>query len=111
VYQPIDIDRLTTLAKDAAYVSVGFGVLAVQKAQVRRNELTTSAKERLVAARQLLEANAGQVDARLAQLDAVVDGLVDKVAARLPEPANTVVHQAYDVTKAGRNQLRQLILA
>ena len=39
----IDVDRLTSVAKDAAYVTVGVSVLAVQKAQVRRRELTAQA--------------------------------------------------------------------
>ena len=34
------VDELTEAVKDAAYVSVGLGVLAFQRLQVRRNELT-----------------------------------------------------------------------
>lgn len=33
-------DELANAVKDAAYVSVGLGVLALQRIQVRRNELT-----------------------------------------------------------------------
>lgn len=33
-------DELANAVKDAAYVSVGLGVLAFQRIQVRRNELT-----------------------------------------------------------------------
>lgn len=40
------MEELPKLVRDAAYVAVGFGVLAMQKAQVRRREL-----ERLLAAR------------------------------------------------------------
>ncbi|MDQ1402019.1 MAG: hypothetical protein QOG03_335 [Actinomycetota bacterium] len=36
----MDLSDLTTLAKDAAYVAVGFGVIGLQRAQVRRVELT-----------------------------------------------------------------------
>jgi hypothetical protein len=39
----IEVDRLAAVAKDAAYVAVGFGVLTVQRAQVRRRELTAQA--------------------------------------------------------------------
>jgi hypothetical protein len=35
----LQLDDLTNLAKDAAYVSVGLGVIAFQRLQVRRNEL------------------------------------------------------------------------
>ncbi len=34
-----EFDRLKTMAKDAAYTSVGVGLLTFQKAQVRRREL------------------------------------------------------------------------
>jgi hypothetical protein len=34
------IDDVTNAVKDAAYVSVGLGVIAFQRLQVRRNELT-----------------------------------------------------------------------
>lgn len=33
------MEPLTKLARDAAYVAVGFGVLGFQRAQVRRREL------------------------------------------------------------------------
>ena len=35
-------DRVTDLAKDATYVTVGLGLLAVQRAQVRRREIERS---------------------------------------------------------------------
>lgn len=34
------IDELTSAVKDAAYVSVGLGLIAFQRLQVRRNELS-----------------------------------------------------------------------
>ena len=36
----IDLDCLKVKAKDLAYTSVGIGILAFQKAQVRRRELS-----------------------------------------------------------------------
>ncbi|MEI7548355.1 MAG: hypothetical protein WCK21_09900 [Actinomycetota bacterium] len=39
-------DKVATAARDAAYITIGFGVLAFQQAQVRRREL-----ERIVARR------------------------------------------------------------
>jgi hypothetical protein len=36
----LQIDDVTNAVKDAAYVSVGLGVIAFQRLQVRRNELT-----------------------------------------------------------------------
>jgi uncharacterized membrane protein len=40
----VDTERLVAMATSAAYVAVGFAVLGVQKAQVRRRELTEQAK-------------------------------------------------------------------
>lgn len=40
-------DELTDTVKDAAYVSVGLSVLAFQRLQVRRNELTKALRRRL----------------------------------------------------------------
>lgn len=34
------VEELTDTLKDAAYVSVGLGLIAVQRLQVRRNEIT-----------------------------------------------------------------------
>jgi hypothetical protein len=35
----LQLDGVTSAVKDAAYVSVGLGVIAFQRLQVRRNEL------------------------------------------------------------------------
>ncbi len=35
----VDADKVVAAARDAAYVTIGFGVLAFQQAQVRRREL------------------------------------------------------------------------
>lgn len=41
------IDELADTVKDAAYVSVGLGVIAFQRLQVRRNELTKALRQRI----------------------------------------------------------------
>jgi hypothetical protein len=45
----IPTDKVVTLAKDAAYTTVGFGVLAFQKTQVRRREITEEIQAKLPA--------------------------------------------------------------
>lgn len=45
------LDDLTDTLKDAAYVSVGLGVLAFQRLQVRRQELTKLVEERVSSVR------------------------------------------------------------
>ena len=41
----VQVDDVTNAVKDAAYVSVGLGVIAFQRLQVRRNELTKTLNE------------------------------------------------------------------
>jgi hypothetical protein len=43
----LQLDDVTNLAKDAAYVSIGLGVIAFQRLQVRRNELEKEIGERV----------------------------------------------------------------
>ncbi|MEO8363822.1 MAG: hypothetical protein ABI570_05510, partial [Ilumatobacteraceae bacterium] len=40
-------EPVVQFAKDAAYVTIGVGVLTFQKAQVRRREITTAVKDAL----------------------------------------------------------------
>lgn len=35
----MEVPEITSLAKDAAYVAVGFGLIGFQRAQVRRREI------------------------------------------------------------------------
>ena len=51
----LQIDDVTNVVKDAAYVSVGLGVIAFQRLQVRRNELTKLLDQRTGEAKGALE--------------------------------------------------------
>lgn len=46
VAERINRDRAVQVAKDVVYTSVGFGILAFQKAQVRRQEIIAEVRER-----------------------------------------------------------------
>ena len=52
----LQLDDVTNVVKDAAYVSVGLGVIAFQRLQVRRNELNKSMSEQAGTARSALDA-------------------------------------------------------
>jgi hypothetical protein len=52
----LQMDGVTNAVKDAAYVSVGLGVIAFQRLQVRRNELNKALAEQSGAARSALDA-------------------------------------------------------
>ena len=49
----VDTERVVGLARDAAYVGIGLGVLAVQQAQVRRREVRATVERQI---RQLVDA-------------------------------------------------------
>jgi hypothetical protein len=103
-------DTAKTL-RDAAYVVVGAGVLAFQKAQVRRVELT----KQLETQRTLLEAQAAEARDQLAKLvksaeerwEPVLKDLetrLDDIESRLPEQAGKVMKQARTVAKEAQTR-------
>ena len=77
---------LVNRARDAGYTAVGFGVLAFQRLQVRRRELT----------KELVSAAGGRaaVGRLVRQAEKVVDPVLDGVEKRLPPAAKTYLHQA-----------------
>lgn len=115
---------VTTTLKDAAYVTVGLGVLGFQKAQVRRVELM----KQLADQRRLLEAQLNEVgnlagsqvtgttavvkelakdlDARLVPVRQQVEERIDALEERLPDQAREIVRQARTTAKETQAQLR-----
>jgi ElaB/YqjD/DUF883 family membrane-anchored ribosome-binding protein len=111
------MNDLTKTLKDAAYVTVGFGVLAFQRAQVRRQEL----RKQLAAPRQQLETQLNDVrvqvqklvkdvDERLQPVRAEVEGRIDLLEERLPEQARGIVQQVRTLAKETETQARKLLL-
>ncbi|MGD9999841.1 MAG: hypothetical protein AB7L17_19495 [Ilumatobacteraceae bacterium] len=113
--------KLAGIARDAAYVVIGFGVLTVQQAQVRRRELVDSLSERSVVrqlgiTREQIEDLVHKVEHRLATLDdrlmgleSRIDAAVESTVERLPEQAGQLVDQAHQVAKAARKQVRAMV--
>ena len=88
---------LADLAKEAAYVAIGVGVLEFQKAQVRRRELAC--------ARKVMAKRARDFDATVAQVIKVVDSPLEPVLERLPEPAQAIVRQARETRDEMRTRV------
>jgi hypothetical protein len=65
---PKSPDELAKALQDAAYVAIGLGVIAFQKAQVRRNELTKTLEGPIAEARTAVEDNVKLVEERLRAL-------------------------------------------
>lgn len=111
-----DVDKLVELAKDAVYVTVGVGVLAFQKAQVRRRELVKLLDERIGSGKPQLEdlvksfeTRMKELDQRFVEFESKLDTMVEQAESRLPEPAGEALHKAYDVARTARQQVRELL--
>ena len=109
----VDVSKLVEAVRDAAYTLVGFGVLAVQRAQVRRREMAETISTRFGADRQQIEELISSFESRLTAFDeafeARIDALVSKVGPSLPEPAESVLNQVHSVAKSARKQVRSLL--
>ncbi|MCU1503302.1 MAG: hypothetical protein JWM12_2656 [Ilumatobacteraceae bacterium] len=109
----VDGQKLLGAVRDAAYVTVGFGVLAVQKAQVRRRELATTISERFGVNKQQVEDAIAAFEARLTKFDQAVEASVDHavgiIGERLPDQAEMFLNQVNSVAKTARRQVRGLL--
>jgi Holliday junction resolvasome RuvABC endonuclease subunit len=107
---------LVAVVRDAGYLTVGFGAVAVEQAQARRRQVATNVTERRANSKSRLEALRGTIEARIIRLDeraeaieARVETVVDRIESALPEQAGHFVSQARDVTRVARKQVRGLI--
>ena len=79
-------DELLTRARDAGYTAVGFGVLAVQKLQVKRRDIQKEVGARI--------GGKEGVGKAVRRVEAAVDPVLDKVEHVLPGQARVAVHTA-----------------
>ncbi|MHB1509264.1 MAG: hypothetical protein ACYCST_06910 [Acidimicrobiales bacterium] len=110
---------LTMVAKDAAYVAIGLGVLGLQKAQVRRREIKSrldalqghlghagdAGDQPLKDVTQQLARAVKEVDQTVGELIERWDAAIDPLSLRLPAGAQAAISQAKDA----RDQLRSLL--
>lgn len=109
--------KLVAAVRDAAYVTVGFGVLAFQQAQVKRRELVNTiatkfgdaSKTQIEELLSSMESQLAKLDGRIVAVEGKIDGAVEKFEQRLPEPAAAIVNQAHGFAKAARSQVRSLV--
>ena len=109
-------EAVTNAAKDAGYITVGLAVLALQKLQVRRQELRKSlndqvgnGKSQLAELVDAVEAGLATLDSRLIALETKVDDAVEGFEKRLPAKAGAALGQAHEVVKVVRKQARTLL--
>ena len=109
-------EEITKTARDAAYVVVGLGVLGVQRAQVRRQELAKRLAEPRASVEGRFEDVRGEIARRVKDADVRVEKAIDRLEAtwepleeRLPEQARSLVKQARDQAREARQQIRTLL--
>ena len=100
------MNDLTKTLKDAAYVVVGFGVLAFQKAQVRRVELEKQLGVSTESFRAQLTKVAADAEKNIEPVVEAVEASLDQLEERLPEQAREVFKQARTTAKDAGEQLR-----
>jgi len=82
------IDDVTNTVKDAAYVSVGLGVIAFQRLQVRRNELSKALNGQADEAKGALETVGTLVGQRLKVVEERVEAAREQLTARVTGSAD-----------------------
>ncbi len=112
----LETEDLTKALKDAAYVTVGLGVIAFQKAQVQRQELlkqlkgqADDAKDQYSNVSTFVEDRVKLVEERLADVESRIEQLLDQVQDSLPEQAADLVKQTREAAKDARAQLTALV--
>jgi ElaB/YqjD/DUF883 family membrane-anchored ribosome-binding protein len=108
--------EVARVLKDALYVSVGFGVLAVQKAQEQRQELQKALGRRVDSGKVEWDKVAERFDAqlkgmeeRLDTLEQRVEEMLDQVQEKLPEQVADLMAKARTAVKDAREQVTELV--
>ena len=108
---------LTDLARDAAYVAVGLGVLGYQRVQVQRVELQNrlsqdgSLEERVDDVRQGVARGFRQIDDLAGSAAHFVETTLQPLEERLPEPVTQLTAKAREQAREVRAQIRQRVSA
>lgn len=102
------LDTITDTARDAFYVGVGASVIAFQKLQVQRVELTKNLSTQLDEARgnaadsyesvtDMVDDRVKLVEERLAAVEDRLDTVLAQIEEKLPEQARDLVKQAREL--------------
>jgi hypothetical protein len=104
---------VTDLARDAAYVTVGLGVLGYQRLQVHRTELQNrlAADDRLDAVRQGVAQGVRQIDDLAESATQFVETTLQPLEERLPAQVTQLTTRAREQGREIRSQIRQRVSA
>ncbi len=108
---------VTDLARDAAYVAVGLGVLGYQRAQVQRIELQNrlsqdfSLDQRVDDVRQGVAKGFHQIDDLAESAAHFVETTLQPLEEKLPPSVSQLTSKAREQAREVRTQIRQLVNA
>jgi hypothetical protein len=107
---------VTDTIKDAAYVTIGLGVLGVQKAQVRRVELTKqvedqfkSLESQISEGRKAVATVAEQIEGIVAPVRTQIETQLDAIETILPTPVADVFKQARTFAQQTETTVRKTL--
>ena len=108
---------VTDLARDAAYVAVGLGVLGFQRAQVQRVELQSKLSGDLAIDQRIDEVRHG-VAKGFAQIDDLaetatnfLETTLQPIEEKLPASVTQITSKAREQAREVRTQIRQMVNA
>ena len=108
---------VTDLARDAAYVAVGLGVLGYQRAQVQRLELQNRLSQDLALDQRIDDVRHG-VAKGIAQIDDLaesavhfVETTIQPIEEKLPPTVTQLTSSAREQAREVRTQIRQRVSA
>jgi ElaB/YqjD/DUF883 family membrane-anchored ribosome-binding protein len=108
---------VTDLARDAAYVAVGLGVLGFQRAQVQRVELQNkltkdfSLDQHLGDVRSELRKGITQLDDLLETASQFIESSLQPLEEQLPDSIHQLTTKAFEQAREVRSQIRQRVAA
>ena len=104
---------VTDLARDAAYVAVGLGVLGFQRAQVQRVELQKdfSLDQHLGDVRSELRKGITQLDDLLETASQFIESSLQPLEEQLPDSIHQLTTKAFEQAREVRSQIRQRVAA
>jgi hypothetical protein len=107
---------VTDLARDAAYVAVGLGVLGFQRAQVQRVELQNklskdfSLDQRLSGVRTEVTKGVKQIDDLVESAARFVESSLQPLEQQLPAPVSQLTTKAREQAREVRSQIRSKVV-
>jgi hypothetical protein len=102
---------VTDLARDAAYVTVGLGVLGYQRLQVHRTELQNrlTADDRFDGVRDGVAKGVRQIDDLAESATQFVETTLQPLEEKLPAQVTQLTNKAREQSREVRSQIRQRV--